>query len=72
MTRSTILYHPNILNEKRESIKKANILINKGQSKVLVDAERILVLNKECEAKLVDQVQTGCKNVLTNIIADEI
>ena len=58
MTRSTILYHPSILSDKRAVIKKANDLINESQESKLEDAARLLVLNKECEAKLVELV--GC------------
>ena len=40
MTRSTVLYHPSILLNKRESIKKANDTINEDQDKLLIDAKR--------------------------------
>lgn len=51
MTRSEVLYHTNILREKRAAIKKATTLINKGQSKLMIDAEQLQVVNKECEGK---------------------
>ena len=49
MTRSTVLYHPTILHNKREAIKKANDTINEDQNKLTIDAKRLLVLNEECE-----------------------
>ena len=53
MHRSTVIYHPSILSDKRDIIRKANDLINESQERILQEAARLLVLNKECEMKLV-------------------
>ena len=45
MTRSTVLYHPTILSEKRAVIEKANNLINKGQNQKLSNAACLLEVN---------------------------
>ena len=53
MNRSTVLYHPRILADKRAVIKKAIDLINEDQDSMVYDATRLLVVNKQCEAKLI-------------------
>ena len=72
MTRSSVLYHPSILQNKRETIKKANDLINSDQTKALIDAEQLFVTNKECEDKLVQLVLPGSTDSFSIQIAQEI
>ena len=62
MSRSTVLYHPSILSDKRDVIRKANNLINESLEMILQDAARLLVLNKECATKLVELVQGNAEN----------
>lgn len=71
-TRSTVFYHPRILQHKWESIKDANDLIHTSQTKMYINAGKILDTYYTCEAKLVDLVQTGCTDVLSPNIAQEI
>ena len=58
MTRSTVLYHPKTLSDRRSTIKKAIDIMNEGQQKILDDAARLLIQNKECEKKLAELVGT--------------
>ena len=58
MTRSKVLYHPSILRSKREAITKANDSMNDDQDQILIKAEKSLLLNKECERKLVQLIDT--------------
>lgn len=53
MNRSTVRYYLNILSDKRAGIKKANNSINIDQDNILYDTARLLVVNKDCEIKLI-------------------
>ena len=56
MTRSRVLYHPTILRDKGAKIKQIIGTRNSAQEKLLSNAGQLLVLNKECEAKIVDLI----------------
>lgn len=42
MTKSIFVYHPSILHNKRETIKKANDLINETKNKIIINAKKII------------------------------
>ena len=71
MTRSTVLYYPSILLNKRETIKKANDTKNEDQDKLLIDAKRLLVVNEECESKFFGLLG-GEQGVYNSYIAENL